>query len=123
MHLCPFETVAQEALSPFCFIFSREDYQIYKYAWNYTGYGGTLGAVQGADHVNELIGRHTNSPAHHGLRTNKTLLSSSETFPLNRKMYVDFSHSNSMVAVFAAMGLFKQPNGPLDATKITEGRT
>ena len=28
-----------------------------------------------------------------------------------------------MVAVFTAMGLFNQPNGPLDITKITEDRT
>lgn len=28
-----------------------------------------------------------------------------------------------MVAVFAAMGLFNQTNGPLDPTKITEDRT
>ena len=144
MHLCPFETVAKEALSPFCSMFSRGDFQVYEYAWDvekfyYTGYascpstaeiflivcryGGPLGAVQGVGYINELIGRLTNSPAHHGLQTNKTLLSSPETFSLNRKMYVDFSHDNLMVAVFAAMGLFKQPTRPLDATKITEDRT
>jgi hypothetical protein len=38
-------------------------------------------------------------------------------------MYVDFSHDNLMVAVFAAMGLFNQTNGPLDTTRITKGRT
>jgi hypothetical protein len=38
-------------------------------------------------------------------------------------MYVDFSHDNLMVAVFAAMGLFNQTNGPLDTTKITKDRT
>lgn len=82
-----------------------------------------MGAVQGVGYINELIGRLTNSPAHHGLQTNKTLLSSPETFPLNRSMYVDFSHDNLMVAVFAAIGLFNQTNGPLDTTKITKDRT
>ena len=43
MHLCPFETIAKEALSPFCSMFSREDFQVYEYAWDvekfyYTGY-------------------------------------------------------------------------------------
>lgn len=146
MHLCPFETVAREAVSPFCSLFSEDDFEIYEYAGDLekfynTGYaspspchrhvtdsllvsyGGPLGAVQGVGYVNELIGRLTSSPAHHGLQTNITLLSSPETFPLNRTIYVDFSHDNLIVAVFAAMGLFNQTNGPLDTTKITKHRT
>ena len=59
-------------------------------------YGGPLVAVQGVGYLNELIGCLTNSPAHHDLRTSKTLLSFPETFPLNRKMYVDFSQDNLM---------------------------
>ena len=38
-------------------------------------------------------------------------------------MYVDFSHDNLIIAVFAAMGLFNQTNGPLDTARITKGRT
>ena len=38
-------------------------------------------------------------------------------------MYVDFSHDNLIVAVFSAMGLFNQTNGPLDTTKIIKDRT
>lgn len=34
MHLCPFETVAKEAQSPFCLIFSEEDFEMYEYAWD-----------------------------------------------------------------------------------------
>lgn len=82
-----------------------------------------MGAVQGVGYINELIGRLTNSSPHHGLQTNKTLLTSQRTFPLNRTLYVDFSHDNLMVAVFSAMGLFNQTDGPLDTTKVTNGRT
>ena len=32
MHLCPFETVVKEKISPFCFLFSKEDFEIYEYA-------------------------------------------------------------------------------------------
>lgn len=32
MHLCPFDTVAKEVVSPFCGLFSREDFEIYEYA-------------------------------------------------------------------------------------------
>ena len=38
-------------------------------------------------------------------------------------MYVDFSHDNLIIAVFAAMGLFNQTNGPLDPTRIVKDRT
>jgi len=147
MHLCPFETVAKGKLSRFCSLFSEEDFEIYEYAGDlekfynagYTShlsillanplivcffrYGGTLGAVQGVGYINELIGRLTNSIPHHGLQTNSTLISSPKTFPLDRAMYVDFSHDNLIVGVFAAMGLFNQTSGPLDTTRITKGRT
>ena len=42
MHLCPFETVAKETLSPFCSMFSEEDFEIYEYAgdlWKFYGRG------------------------------------------------------------------------------------
>ena len=32
MHLCPFETIAKEKISPFCSLFSKEDFKIYEYA-------------------------------------------------------------------------------------------
>ena len=147
MHLCPLETVAKEKRSPFCSLFSEEDREIYEYAgdlvkfysagyapitslrgchtvdWMFIRYGNPLGAVQGVGYINELIGRLTNSPAHHGLQTNSTQLLSPETFPLNRTMYVDFSHDNLMVYVFTAMGLFNQTDGPLDTTRIVKDRS
>ena len=146
MHLCPFDTVAREAISPFCGLFSEKDFEIYEYAgdlekfyntgypsyspcsWHTANrfsvsYGNLLGAVQGVGYINELIARLTNSPARQSLQTNSTLLSSSDTFPLNRTLYVDFSHDNLIIAVFSAMGLFNQSNGPLDATKIDKDRT
>ena len=39
----------------------------------------------------QLIGHLMNSPAHHGLRTNSTLLFSPVTFPLGQATYVEFS--------------------------------
>lgn len=32
MHICPFETVAKGWLSPFCNIFTKQDFEIYEYA-------------------------------------------------------------------------------------------
>ena len=145
MHLCPFDTVAKEAISPFCDLFSEEDFQVYEYAGDLekfynTGYayevsplltqliifishGSPLGPIQGVGYINELIGRLKNSPAQQSPQTNNTLLASSETFPLDRTMYIDFSHDNLIIAVFSAMGLFNQTGGPLDTTKIAKDRT
>ena len=88
-----------------------------------TSYGNRLGPVQGVGYINELLGRLTNSPARHSIQTNSTLLSSPETFPLNRTIYADFSHDYLIIAVFSAMGLFNQTGGPLNTTKIVEDRT
>ena len=77
-------------------------------------YGGSLEPVQGVGYINELIGCLT-IPLH--------ILSSPKTFPLDRAMYVDFSHDNVIATVFAAMGLFNQSSEPLDPTKSTKRRT
>ena len=41
-------------------------------------------------------------------QTNGTLDGDGETFPLGRGIYADFSHDNEMVAIYAALGLFRQ---------------
>lgn len=63
--------------------------------------------------MNELLARLTNSPVQDRTQTNRTLDSAPATFPLNRTLYADFSHDNQMVAIYAAMGLFRQ-GAPLD---------
>jgi len=47
MHLCPFETVAKEKISPFCLLFSKNDFKMYEYAGDLekfynTGYASHL---------------------------------------------------------------------------------
>ncbi|KAI0638614.1 phytase [Trametes polyzona] len=126
--LCPFETVATEQRSRFCDIY--EELQAEEaFAYNAdldkfygTGYGQPLGPVQGVGYINELLARLTSQPVSDHTQTNSTLDSSPETFPLNRTLYADFSHDNQMVAIFSAMGLFKQP-APLDPVKPDPART
>lgn len=48
-------------------------------------------------YVNELLARLTAGPVHLGASVNATLDSALSTFPLNRTIYVDFSHDNDMV--------------------------
>ena len=85
-------------------------------------YGQELGPVQGVGYINELIARLTGSPVVDSTQTNHTLDSDPATFPFNRTIYADFSHDNQMVAIFAAMGLFKQ-TAPLNTTSPDPSRT
>ena len=94
----------------------------YVFSWLIYRYGQVLGPVQGVGYVNELLARLTGLPVQDNTQTNRTLNASPITFPLSRTVYADFSHDNEMVAIYAAMGLFKQPV-PLDPTKPDPGRT
>lgn len=82
---------------------------------SFVSYGQALGPVEGVGYINELIARLTSTPVNDTTQTNSTLDASPVTFPLDRTIYADFSHDNQLIAIFSAMGLFKQP-GPLDPT-------
>lgn len=89
-------------------------------------YGSELGPVQGVGYINELLARLTDHPVEDHTQTNQTLDSNSETFPLGRGIYVDFSHDNLMTAVASAMGLFRDKNfisgRVLDPTRRDDSR-
>ncbi len=71
-------------------------------------HGGNLGRVRGVGYVNELLARLTGQPVRDNTQTNRTLDASPETFPLDRTLYADFSHDNTMVSIYSALGLFRQ---------------
>ncbi|EAU82589.2 phytase [Coprinopsis cinerea okayama7 len=134
--LCAFESVAMERPSRFCALFSGEEFEGYEYLadlekYYNRGHGQPLGPVQGVGYINELLARLTNTPVHDHTSTNRTLTSSPHTFPLDRTIYADFSHDNLMVAVFSAMGLFRQDpegrngevDGHLDPERMDRRRT
>ncbi|KAJ9222263.1 hypothetical protein DTO271D3_4272 [Paecilomyces variotii] len=115
MDLCPFETVAKtidaSELSPFCSLFTQEEWRHYDYYQSlgkYYGYGAgnSLGPAQGIGFVNELIARMSNTPVNDHTNVNHTLDSDPESFPLDATLYVDFSHDNSMTSIYAALGLY-----------------
>lgn len=113
MDLCPFNTVAtpEGKQSDFCRLFSKEEWLSYDYyesldKWYGHGPGNPLGPTQGVGYVNELIARLTGQPVEDSTTTNSTLDSSPDTFPLDRKLYADFSHDNTMTSVYGALGLY-----------------
>ncbi|KAL1961097.1 hypothetical protein VTO42DRAFT_4985 [Malbranchea cinnamomea] len=126
MDLCPFQTVAispdASIRSPFCDLFTDDDWMVYDYQKSLEKYyrygaGHPLGPTQGVGFVNELIARLTSTPVSDTTSVNHTLDSSTETFPLNRTLYADFSHDNTMLSIFTALGLFNG-SSPLPPTTI-----
>ncbi|KAF9443982.1 phosphoglycerate mutase-like protein [Macrolepiota fuliginosa MF-IS2] len=134
IELCTMETLAVEEYSPFCELFSKEEFEGFEYSvdldkFYFTGHGSQLGPVEGVGYVNELLARLINQPVQDRTQTNTTLDSNPETFPLGRGIYADFSHDNLIVAVVSAMGLFKNHRmgdtsntGVLDPEKLDRSR-
>ncbi|KAF9445834.1 phosphoglycerate mutase-like protein [Macrolepiota fuliginosa MF-IS2] len=132
--LCALETLAVEEYSPFCDLFSKEEFEGFEYSMDldkfyFTGHGSPLGPVQGVGYVNELLARLTDQPVQDHTQTNQTLDSNPDTFPLGRGIYADFSHDNLIVAVISAMGLFNgyqtkhtSSAGGLDPTRQDKSR-
>ncbi|KIJ13338.1 hypothetical protein PAXINDRAFT_170613 [Paxillus involutus ATCC 200175] len=127
MSLCPFDTVAYEAPSPWCNLFTSDEWASYEYYGDLTdyygnGYGQSLGPVQGVGYVNELLARLTGQPVQDETQTNHTLDSSPLTFPLDKTFYADFTHDNQMISIYSALGLFVQPHD-LDTKQLVTERT
>lgn len=126
MDMCPFNTVASPtgAISPFCALFTEQEWHQYSYYLTlnkYYGYsnGNPLGPTQGVGFTNELIARMTNRPVEDETSTNHTLDDNPATFELRRQLYADFSHDNDMTAIFSAVGLYNGTK-PLSNTTLTE---
>ncbi|KAL3473462.1 histidine phosphatase superfamily [Aspergillus californicus] len=126
MDMCPYDTVARTTdgseLSFFCALFTEKEWTQYDYMQSlskYYGYGAgsPLGPTQGIGFTNELIARLTQSPVQDSTSTNHTLDSNPATFPLDTKLYADFSHDNNMIPIFFAMGLYNGTK-PLSKTSV-----
>ena len=125
MDMCPFTVVAETrftpditmfredpSANPFCALFNLREWEAYDYLQSigkYYGFGpgSSLGPTQGVGFVNELIARLTSSPVEDHTSVNHTLDMDPTTFPLDRRIYADFSHDNDMIAIFSALGLFE----------------
>ncbi|UPX16549.1 3-phytase [Ascochyta rabiei] len=132
MDMCPFDTLAHPSakVSKFCHLFTEKEWHHYDYfqtLGKYYGYsvGNPLGATQGVGYVNELLARLQNKPVEDNTNTNRTLDSDPATFPLDRRVYADFSHDNDISGVLAALGLYNQTeplsNTTVQGTKETHG--
>lgn len=122
MDLCPFHTVTDPDLdlSPFCELFTEDEWDSYDYYQSVAKYygfnnGNPFASTQGVGWVNELIARLTKTPVRDHTTTNSTLDGDKKTFPLDRTLYADFSHDNDMMTIYAALGLYNTTE-PLSLT-------
>jgi hypothetical protein len=132
MDMCPFDTLAHPTakISDFCRLFTDKEWHAYDYfqtLGKYYGYsvGNPLAATQGVGYVNELLARLTGTPVDDATNTNTTLNVDPKTFPLDRKVYADFSHDNDISGVLAALGLYNNTkplsNTTIESTQETHG--
>lgn len=132
MDMCPFDTLAHPSakVSKFCHLFTTKEWHEYDYyqtLGKFYGYsvGNPLGATQGVGYVNELLARLTETPVKDSTNTNTTLNSDPKTFPLDKKVYADFSHDNDISGVLAALGLYNDTkalsNTTVEPTQETSG--
>ncbi|TQN65767.1 3-phytase A [Colletotrichum shisoi] len=121
MQLCPLQTVLNGKTSEFCSLFTAEEWKDFEYLETLNKFytwskGNPLGPTQGVGFTNELIARLTRQPVVDHTSTNATLTGDPATFPLDKKIYVDFTRGNTMVAVLSALGLFDHVQ-PLDKAR------
>src|SRR5690349_12722495 len=94
----------------FCSLFTYEEWTHFEYAQDlYFSYSSAFssptGRAVGIGYVQEFVARLKNHTlGYSGSQINTTLDSSTETFPLNQKIYLDFSHDTNIMSILTAFG-------------------
>ncbi|CAE7186445.1 3-phytase b [Pyrenophora teres f. teres] len=127
LQLCSYETHAV-GYSPFCTLFSEQDFLNYEYYYDLSfyynnGFGSPVAAAQGKGFLDEFIARFTQTYPQLNSALNETFDNSSTYFPLDQSIYADATHEVVVLDTLTAFNLtvlFK--GGPLSA-KGNEGRS
>lgn len=78
-----------------------------------SGWQSKTGRAVGIGYQQEVLARLKNHTlGYSGSQINTTLDSSTETFPLNQSLYLDFSHDTNIISVLTAMGLTQFRDDP-----------
>ena len=108
--LCVYEYFSLGS-SDFCKLFTLREWKGYEYLldsyyYNYASFGSVVGRALGIGILKEMLARlegvfiNTSQSS-----INATLDSNPETFPLNQKIYADFSHDFMIWGILAAMSM------------------
>ncbi|KAJ4323033.1 hypothetical protein N0V94_002056 [Neodidymelliopsis sp. IMI 364377] len=126
LQLCSYETHAI-GYSPFCDLFSEEDFLNYEYYYDLSFYynngpGSPVAAAQGKGYLDEYIARFTGQypPANSAL--NKTYDNTSTYFPLTQSIYADATHEVVVLDALTAFNLTALFDGPPLSPTGNQGR-
>lgn len=127
--LCAYEVVALGS-SDFCQLFTADEWEGFEYAidlefWYGSGPGNPTAAALGLGYVQELVARLTQTPISvWNSSTNRTLDSSSTTFPLYQPIFIDFSHDTVIASIITALNFSTlAASGPLPVDHIPPNRS
>lgn len=108
---CVYETAATSTVSPFCELFTTDEWRGYSYSEDLDFVGSAGGATpygkaQGSGWLYELLGRleHRLLPSSK-FGTNASLTNHEDVFPIDQLFYLDLSHDSVIISVLNALGL------------------
>lgn len=88
-----------------------------------SGFQSKTGRAVGLGYQQEVIARLKNHTlGYSGSNINTTLDSSTDTFPLNQSLYLDFSHDTNIISVLTAFGLTQFRDDPPLSPKAYPGK-
>lgn len=110
-NLCPYETATLGTTSPFCTLFTEQEWLDYAYSNDlkyYADYafGAPAGRAYGVGYVLELAARlQPTLIKASDTSVNASLDGDGEAFPLGQPFYMDMSHEHVIISVLTALGL------------------
>jgi hypothetical protein len=116
LELCSYETVAV-GYSPFCNLFTEEDFLNYEYFFDISFYynngpGSPVAAAQGKGFLDEFLARATGRFPGANSALNQTFDNTTTFFPLNQSIYADATHEVAVLDTLTAFNLTALFNGP-----------
>lgn len=126
LQLCSYETHAL-GYSPFCTLFSEEDFLNYEYYFDLSFYynngpGSPVSAAQGKGFLDEFIARFTHTVPEANSALNETFDNSSTYFPLDQSIYADATHEVVVLDTLTAFNFTALFKGPPLSPKGNQGR-
>jgi hypothetical protein len=126
LQLCSYETHAL-GYSPFCPLFSEQDFLNYEYYFDLSFYynngpGSPVSAAQGKGYLDEYLARFTHTFPKPQSALNETFDNSSTYFPLDQSIYADATHEVVVLDTLMAFNLTALFKGPPLSVVGDEGR-
>ncbi|WFD19068.1 hypothetical protein MCAP1_001286 [Malassezia caprae] len=125
IQVCPYETAGM-GFSKFCSLFTKEEWEGFEYDGDLkfqgnSGFMSPMGRAMGIGYVQEFLARVSNHTITNATSQNTTLDRNETYFPLDQRLYADFTHDSAIVNILTAFNL-TQIGDHLKATKPNKNR-